>query len=120
MLQSCEQGGEQQSLLRLPHIFPGVSLGETILDELIELVLLNLAACFCNQDRRHILQHDRLQRKAAPTLPSLDQGASPQTVDGFQQHLVTRQGGDHCCEQFIEGHWLTHNRQPTEHRLLLD
>jgi hypothetical protein len=60
ILQTREQGGEQQTLLRLPHIFAGSSLRKTMSYESIESVLQDLTASLGNQERRHILQHHRL------------------------------------------------------------
>jgi hypothetical protein len=46
--------------------------------------LLDFLACRDNQPAGHILQHHRVQGKAAGLLPPLDERASAQPIHGFQ------------------------------------
>ena len=96
-LQLYEKGGEQQALLCLPHIFLGVSLGETMLYQSIKAVLLDFVTGRSHEVSCHILQYDRLQGETARTFPWLDQGAAAQAVYGFE-HLTAREGEDQHCQ----------------------
>src|SRR5437899_3544804 len=62
--QASQNGGHNEALLGLPHIFFAGSQFKTMLDQARASALLDLAGHLCNEPCRHIFQHDRLQREA--------------------------------------------------------
>src|SRR2546421_12133042 len=87
-LEAREQRGEQQPLLRLPHVFLGPSLREALLDEEREPALLHLLAGRGDQPAGHIFQHHRVQGEAAGPLPPLDERAPTQAIHGSSSSWV--------------------------------
>jgi hypothetical protein len=112
-----EHSSQQQPLLGLPYVFLRLSLAQPIRDEADEPALLNLEAHLHDEPRGHILQHDRLQCKAARVQPAFDQAAPQQPIKRFQQLLCGLRRHQQGT-QLTQVHRLAHNRQPAQHRLL--
>ena len=83
--QACQDRGHEEPLLCLPHVVLGSGLRESMLDEAIELLLLDLMRCLLDEQPCHVLQHHRLQRQAAGQLTQLDERATAQTIHGFER-----------------------------------
>jgi len=79
--QACQDGGYDEPLLRLPHVFTGSGLRKPMLDEAREPALLDLAGRLLNEQPCHVFQHHRVQCKAARQLSPLDERAAAQTLD---------------------------------------
>ncbi len=70
--QASQNGGHNEALLGLPHIFLAGSQFQTMLDQARASALLDLAGHLCNEPCRHIFHHDRLQREAPLSLAPLN------------------------------------------------
>ena len=115
-LQTGQQGDHEQALLGLPHIVLDLGLREAMREEQREPALPDLLARRADQPASHVLQHHRLQGKAARALPALDETAPAQPIDGFQQ-LHARKRGHQRRVQLLQGHRLAQDGQPGEYRL---
>jgi len=86
-------------------------------DEAVQPPLRDLTGRFNNEQPRHVLQHHRLQRKAAGQLSPLDERTPTQAVHGLE-HLPRKPRCDEQDQQFLEAERLAHNGQPAQHGLL--
>ena len=76
-----QDGCHYEPLLGLPHVFLGSGLAEPMLKEAREPPLFDLAGRLLNEQFRYVLQHHRVQRKAAGQLSPLDERAAAETVN---------------------------------------
>ncbi len=116
-VQARQNGGHDEALLGLPHVFTDGRQCQPMLDEARQPALLDLARRLRNELRCGILQHHRLQREAPPLVPTLNQRAAAQRLHRFQ-HLYPRQRRAQHREQLLDAHQLAQDRQPQQHGLL--
>src|SRR6266849_10299895 len=113
---ASQNGGHNEALLGLPHIFLAGSQFQTMLDQTRASALLDLTDHLRNEPCRHIFHHDRLQREAPLQLARLNERAAAQALDRFQ-HLSAPQGYAEYRQQLLQGHRLAQDRQPPQHAL---
>ena len=115
-LQAGQEGSQQQPLLGLAHIVLGLGLREALLTQKLEPPLHDLLAGRADQPAGHVLQHHRLQGKAACSLSPLDETAPAQPIHGFQD-LCGRERSHQHRLQLLQRHRLAQDGQPPEQRL---
>ena len=115
--QAHKQGSYDEALLDLPHVFTRGGQFQSLLDQMRQPALLDLAGRLRDEACGGILQHHRLQGEASRPLPVLDQAAAAQPLQGFE-HLHRRPGCAEDCQQLLQANRLAQDGQPQQHALL--